>query len=227
MWWRRKKPGAIDFLLQVLLTTLVPIVLMMTSVQMVLSHYWLNYEYSRDSYPHDEYGFSDETRLRLSMRVLDFIKGREGVASLAQDVGNTKAGLTEPEIQHLEDVRNRVSTFRLIYQLVLIGIVFSGWMLFSKSETRVLLWEGLVGGGLITLSVTTMLVLSITIAWDMLFESFHAILFAPDTWQFAAESTLIRLYPTRFWVDTTSVLLLITAAFAITLSMWPMFRHRS
>ena len=39
-----------------------------------------------------------------------------------------------------------------------------------------------------------------------MFVRFHELFFDGDTWRFAATDTLLRIYPERFWEDTSVVI---------------------
>jgi hypothetical protein len=75
---------------------------------------------------------------------------------------------------------------------------------------RALEWGGWLGVALVV-----GVAVGIALAWPAVFTGFHELLFPPGTWQFPADSGLIRLFPGQFWYDTATALAGLVALEAI------------
>ncbi len=65
------------------------------------------------------------------------------------------------------------------------------------------------------------------IGWQLWFDTFHRLFFAPGTWLFNASDALIRLVPEKFWFDTALSLAGISLAggLLVALSGWCLQRR--
>jgi integral membrane protein (TIGR01906 family) len=66
---------------------------------------------------------------------------------------------------------------------------------------RTLFWSGAVTAGLLVF-----LALFVLLSWRMFFVMFHELFFPPGTWTFDYSTSLIRLYPDRFWFDAGALI---------------------
>jgi integral membrane protein (TIGR01906 family) len=62
--------------------------------------------------------------------------------------------------------------------------------------------RGLERGGIFVLVLIGLIILSVLVAFNVIFIIFHEIFFKTGTWTFLYSDTLIRLFPERFWQDT-------------------------
>jgi len=62
--------------------------------------------------------------------------------------------------------------------------------------------KGLERGGIVTLVLLGLVVLSILTLFNYFFIIFHELFFKSGTWTFLYSDTLIRLFPERFFQDT-------------------------
>jgi integral membrane protein (TIGR01906 family) len=66
---------------------------------------------------------------------------------------------------------------------------------------RALFWSGAFTTGLLLF-----LTFFVLVSWQMFFVTFHELFFPPGTWTFDFSSSLIRLYPDRFWFDAGTLI---------------------
>ncbi len=188
--------------LRAYLTVMLPILLVLVSVRVVMSHPFLSFEYNRPDFPPDMYGFTREDRLRYAPFAVDYLLNDAGIEYLAQLQFPNGTSLYNPrELRHMEDVKvvTRAANF-----VLLIGGAFylvSVAVLLWKPRTRYELTSALFSGGLLTLGFIAAVIMGAVFAWDAFFTAFHELFFADGTWIFLYSDTLIRLFPERFWFD--------------------------
>jgi len=108
----------------------------------------------------------------------------------------------------MEDVKRILSVFfPLLYaalalsaalHLIFRDRIFSGWVLFLSSVFSLVL---VAAAGVFAL-----------VDYDLAFEMFHNLFFAPDSWRFSYRDTLLRIYPMKFWFDATLFVVVSAAA---------------
>jgi hypothetical protein len=88
--------------------------------------------------------------------------------------------------------------------------------------------RGLFAGSIITLALITGLGVFATLGWQQFFTEYHRIFFADGTWTFSLQDTLIRLFPTQFWVDAGIVIgaLVLLASLLTLILTWPTRKRR-
>lgn len=206
------------FILQGLLTLLTPVLLTLCNVRLVMNEAFLWIEYTRPGFPTDYYGLTTEERLRYAPYALQYLLNAEGIAFLAdlRFADNTPL-FNERELQHMEDVK-------WVVQVVFAAAVLGGVLVFGaalalwrsrQQEARLALWRGLMGGAWLTVGLLATIVLLAVTSWDVFFETFHSVFFAPGTWQFFYSDTLIRLFPEQFWFDCALVIGGLTLVYAL------------
>ena len=68
------------------------------------------------------------------------------------------------------------------------------------------MWDGLVAGALLTFAIAAFVGIFVAISPVGFLGGFHRVFFSGDSWRFAETDTLRRLFPDRFWSDTTIAL---------------------
>lgn len=182
----------------------IPILLISMNIQLLLNPFYLECEYSKDNFPEPKI-MTKEKRLILSKNVLAYIKGNTDVSTLRE------SGLfNEREISHLNDVRVLVERLTLVGNLSGLIIIFSILFLISQGEGLRNLVLNIFTGSLATLMLIVLFLILSFFNFNFLFIKFHEILFPQGNWTFYLRDTLIQLYPRKFWVDSTFVILGLT-----------------
>jgi integral membrane protein (TIGR01906 family) len=112
------------------------------------------------------------------------------------------------ELSHMMDVKRFTDVlWRVQYAagaLTLGGLI---WLLARRPTRRAgyrtLFWSGIATAGLLLF-----LALFVLLSWRMFFVLFHELFFPPGTWTFNYDTSLIRLYPDRFWFDAGTLITL-------------------
>jgi integral membrane protein (TIGR01906 family) len=106
------------------------------------------------------------------------------------------------ERAHMADVRNVFFDFGAIALLALL-ILVNLWIYAHRQAW----FRHAVRRGAIVLAVLVVVVGAVAaIAFDALFEAFHELFFPPGSFDFAASSKLIQLFPDQFWFETSLLL---------------------
>ena len=185
----------------ILITIAVPLLLLMASIRILLNPFYLDYEYNLNSFPPDEFGFSQADRLhwgKLSLQYLTNNAGPEFLADLQFEDGQPI--YNERELSHMLDVKNLV---QLMIKILIFVAAFLGisWILAWRIGWQSQFWRAVSLGGWITLGLIGLVLLGVVLDFDALFVGFHHLFFTGETWLFYVDDTLIRLFPEKLWSD--------------------------
>jgi len=184
-----------------LVTILVPLVLVLTSIRLLLSPWFLQYEYNRPSFPADPYGFSLQDRLQWGRVSLDYLLNDEDITFLSrQRFADGTPLYNDCELSHMLDVKNLVQLALKVWTAatgLLVGLGLAAWGARWALEYR----TGLSRGGWATAGLVVAILLFVVISFDWLFTAFHRVFFEGDTWLFLFSDSLIRLFPIPLWQD--------------------------
>jgi len=127
--------------------------------------------------------------------------------------------LTSEAISHLDDVYKVVSVAKVVLiVLTLLGI--GGCIFLGIKEGRRALGLTITAAAIIVLVLFALVAAWAAISFQTFFTFLHSLFFADGTWTFSAESLLIRMYPTNFWIGMGVIWLATTVLaciFALTL----------
>ncbi len=119
--------------------------------------------------------------------LLDYFKG----------VNLEESYYSEREISHLKDVRNLIWLSWVFIIILTVPVLYS----FSKDKKEHLRKQ-MILGGLYALALTILLSLTL-ISFSSSFITFHEILFTNNDWLLPASSTLIKMFPEEFFLQST------------------------
>jgi integral membrane protein (TIGR01906 family) len=197
VWWRP---------LSVAIALAVPLVGLSASIRLLATGPYLRWEYARAGFGPAP-GLSVSQREVLAVPSARFIVGGTSIETLAGLTLDGAPLYTEGEIAHLVDVKRRVC---LVTALALLGVALCVVAAVLWRSGRYRAWpRALEAGGWLGLAIVALVGASVLVAWQWFFVSFHRLLFPPGTWQFDADSGLIRLFPERFWLDTAVAVLVL------------------
>ncbi len=184
-----------------LVIILVPLVLILSSVRLLLTHQFVYVEYHMPGFPEDSYGLTQQQRLEYAPLALDYLLNDQGISFLGdQHFPNGSPLYNERELSHMADVKALTQTLLKVWLLataLLVAIAAAAWHFEWWNEFR----GWLARGGWVTVFLILVLLVFIFVSFDALFVEFHHIFFQGDSWLFLFSDTLIRLFPMRFWQD--------------------------
>lgn len=178
-----------------------PPFLVLTSVRLVMSELFLKLEYNRPGFPADRYGFTQADRLRYAPHAVRYLLDNEPISYLAELEIDGEPMFTAKELQHMEDVQRVTRSAFRVHLAVSATLAASVLALVWRPATRRALRQGLFEGGILTVLLMLAAVVIVLANWDFFFTGFHRLFFEGDSWLFSTRSTLIRLFPERFWFD--------------------------
>lgn len=194
-----------------LLALALPVLLVLLAVRIVMSPAWLFITYTRPDFPPDPYGLTVQDRLLYGLSGVDYLVMQHPIAfleslrlpahqciTLSENATDCPA-FAPDELVHMQDVE-QVTTTAFRAALVLAGAALVSALVLRRLAPAPF-YAAVRDAGMLTLGIVAALVLAAVVAWDRFFDQFHALFFAPGTWQFDYSQTLIRLYPQQFWFE--------------------------
>ena len=125
--------------------------------------------------------------------------GGEGVDVLRRArFEDGSAAFIEPEVRHMADVRAVVAGAYAAWAIAVLAGAMSAFALRHSGRAGAVRRALRTGAGL-TLAAMLLLALAMAVSFGAVFEAFHGVFFAGDSWRFASDSTLLKLYPLSFW----------------------------
>ncbi len=197
----------------------VPFLIVITSIRLLLSYEFLQFEYERPGFPADPYGFTTDDRLEYGMVAIAFLFNDASADELAmrrlprEKCWPPGADADCPlfsmrEIRHLADTQELLNGgFALAVLSLILAVtgLLLAYFLPLATQYRAALWrihrDGLRRGAIITLALVLVLATLAAAAWDRAFDAFHRLFFTAGTWRFPYSDSLIRLYPEQLFVD--------------------------
>ncbi len=185
---------------KVLLLIIFFLVILLSGIRFCLTPIFIEVEYRIPGFPPDLYGFSTDDRLHYAKISLDYLLGKVTDAEYeALTFPNGDPLFNQRELSHMRDVRDltliTLRVWRIGLGLLTLGIILAYWLKWDN--------EFLQAGRLAGMSVMAfiaVILLAVVVSFNQLFTAFHRIFFEGDTWLFYMNDTLIRLFPTPFWV---------------------------
>ncbi|HEY3184428.1 MAG TPA: DUF1461 domain-containing protein [Gaiellaceae bacterium] len=152
----------------------------------------------RAAYPHLEREelLSESRRTELALLGLHAVDPvrREHVSILrAARLPDGSRAFRVEEVRHMRDVRSWLRRLHLLQVLVAGALGALAW------RARLVLACALRAGAVATGFVAVAALTAMAFDFDVVLLAFHKLLFAGDSWHFADEDTLIRVYPEQFW----------------------------
>jgi len=195
----------------------VPLVVLAFNVRLLASDGYLRLAFARPGLT-EAPGFSAEERWAAASVSTRFVVSTAGSRTLAELRHRDQPLYTPEEIAHLVDVQRLV--------LLITGLGLAGALLLAvavlsrlRGADRARLGLALRRGGWLCVALVMVPGLGVLLAWPLAFTRFHEVLFAPGTWQFPPDSSLIRLFPERFWFDAAVLLLGLIVAQGLALAL--------
>lgn len=204
----RRRLGAVGALTRVLVALAVPLSLLVVSIRLVATPLFLWIEYHRPGFPEDPYGFQAEDRMILGSHGMDFILNWAPGPFLGEvRTADGRSWFTPEEVSHMTDVKwvMQIGLWAGVV-LVLAALVLG---LLRRRDRDGLLTSVAVGGWLTVIASAVLAVVAV-LGWQQFFAGFHSLFFSDGTWTFSSADTLIRLYPTQFWMDAAGTIAVIT-----------------
>lgn len=163
---------------------------------------------------HKRLNISKEIRLsfeevrQVDVKLINFIYSNKAFPLITRNSERGKQAplFTKREISHLYDVRSLLKKLFLIqkYTFALLLILF---VLVKRKSVFHELSKTFFYTGMLIAAVIIFLSIFVLITFDIFFTAFHTIFFKSGTWVFTSEEMLPQLFPEKFWLQATLILL--------------------
>lgn len=188
-----------------------PVVLAGNSLLLLLVPWLADLQYALPGFPDDPLGLDPSQRLALAH---DGIRSVWPTGPGTELLTRARLPWGEPafdpdEIAHMDDVRAVVRGALVLWLAALIVFAASCGALYSRLGLASV-QEVFRRGAAATVVAVAVVGIFALVSFDTFFRGFHDLLFEPGSWEFPSGSTLISLYPTRFWVTATALLVILT-----------------
>lgn len=193
------------------LILIVPLIVVLGSVQLLTTDQYLSFEYSKSSFPPDAYGFTPEQRFSLASTDVHYVSAHLPEDALARQKLEGRPVYNPREVGHMEDVRAVFQAVLRVWHLSLVLFVLLAALLWQRAGLEDIA-SAVRWGGLLTTGIITGIAALALFAWQTWFDLFHRFFFAPGSWLFSYTDTLIRLFPVEFWFDAVMTIALISLA---------------
>jgi integral membrane protein (TIGR01906 family) len=181
------------------LTTMIAIVAV--AILVFLNPVWVGFEQDRTG-AEALTGFDSATVHTVTNSILHDLTF--GPPAFAVTVGGQPV-LGERERAHMVDVRNVFFDFGAVALLALL-ILVNLWI-YARRQAW---FRRAVRRGAMVLAVLVVVLGAVAaIAFDAAFEAFHQLFFPAGSFDFAASSKLIQLFPDQFWFETSLLLVVV------------------
>jgi integral membrane protein (TIGR01906 family) len=195
-----------------LIVLAMPFFLVLTVARVLISDWYPTFEYAKPDFPPDPYGFTQAERLDLSLVSIHYLQRPESpevaIEMLkAQRLPGTDRSLFDPyELSHMMDVKRLTDVLWKVHLVAGVVVIAGLILLLVRRETRTAGYSALLYGGELTALLLVGLALFVLLSWREFFITFHDVFFPPGTWTFDWSSSLIRLFPDKFWSDAGTIL---------------------
>jgi integral membrane protein (TIGR01906 family) len=191
----------ISTIAKLLLIIAVPIFIIITSIRILTTPLYPQFEYNTPGFPPDPYGFTKADRLKYADISIDYLLNNSDITFFNQyTLADGSPMYNERELSHMQDVKTLIQNAFLAWGILGIALVLAGVISWQTKQLRPY-FTALSTGGWTTLVIIGLILVGVVISFNGLFTDFHRIFFTGDTWLFYYSDTLIRLFPMQFWQD--------------------------
>jgi integral membrane protein (TIGR01906 family) len=144
-----------------------------------------------------ESGLTQSRVLFIAEQVREFVADGD-VSSLPATVDG-RPGFDEAAVSHLRDVRKVLDGARTFTGVLAALVVV--WLGIEIARRRfAVISSAMIAGAAWCLVIVVLGGVAGTMNFEALFTWFHGLFFSAGTWQFAADSLLIEVFPEGFWI---------------------------
>lgn len=211
-------PRQLTQTIKLIVILFIPILVIGGVVNVLATDQFIAYEYGKPGFPPDTFGFTPQLRFMLASTNIHYVRAHLPSDELAKQTLNGTSVFNAREVSHMADVQVVFQTAMRVWQAILILVVLTGSILFYQGEGE-LLASAVRSGGLLTVVIVVAIATLGIFAWQFWFEIFHSFFFKPGSWLFSYSDALIRLFPEKFWFDSTLTISVLSFAGGL-LAIW-------
>jgi integral membrane protein (TIGR01906 family) len=186
--------------IRIALIVLFPFLVLLGWVRIMLFPVFVQVEYRRPGFPPDSYGFTAKERIHWAEVSAQYLLSSAGPEYFSQYTLPDGSPLySEREVKHMADVHDLLQKGMLLLEIIAVGFLLGCVFLFWKDRTA--LWKTIATAGKAAFLLLLAVLITVALAWNWAFVTFHEVFFSGGTWMFPYSDTLIRLFPETFWQD--------------------------
>ncbi len=178
----------------------IPFFLLLSNLYLLFSPSFIDYEYSKGSWPLPP-RYDDHERREVAEAVLYYLRSKEEISYLGELADEGGPLFNERELIHLVDVKVLARRALLLHGVLGLLIVGAVVILLFYPKGRRVLPGSLLQGSLLTFLLFGLVGVFAAAGFDTFFVGFHRTFFEGDSWLFSPYDTLIQLFPLPFWFD--------------------------
>lgn len=210
------------------ITVATPLILFGNAGILLLTPFTGDLMYALPGFPDDPLGLTGEGRERLAAdgiaSVRPFGPGEEVLRDARLPDGDP--AFTDFEISHMNDVRTLLAV-GLGAWLTAFLIAGASLAALSRRGGEAVAGVALRRGAILTFAILAVSGLAMLVAYEAIFDGFHALFFPDGTWSFADRYTLRRIYPDAFWSIASALIVLLSVLQAGALLLLSARRRRA
>jgi integral membrane protein (TIGR01906 family) len=216
----------VGWVLVMFVSLAIVVAIIVNAFRLVATETFVRYEYGHAELPVDS-GLSLSGRRALALTGLSAIKPHTAGVRLLEEatLPDGSPAFDGRELSHMADVRTLFGRVLWLQVVLAIGLGAAALGL-SRTEYRSVVPRGLLLAALGTLAVALVAIPVILLGFDGFFAAFHGVFFEGDSWRFVRGDTLLRIYPKRFWIDTSRAIAAIVILQALVLVPLAMLWNR-
>ena len=195
----------------------IPFFLIMTSVRVMISPWFAQFEYNRSIFPSDSYGFTKNERLEYARLSIVYLLNDSDPTFLSDiKMADGKPLYNERELSHMVDVKVLVQRMLIAWYVIFVLIILTAVLAVITHQLGQY-FTSLAAAGYFTIGLIGLILAGVVLGFNSLFTGFHLLFFKGDSWLFNYSDSLIRLFPMQFWQDAFIGMGLITLILAVAL----------
>lgn len=146
----------------------------------------------------------------------------DNVLGYVRGSARLNVSMTPAEKSHLADVRSLIYSIRMLLSVASLVALASFGVL---AQSRAWLAKAVIVGSALSTGICVLFVL-LEAFFQQTFEVFHLIFFAPRSYLFPFDSTLIRLFPESYFLRAFAAIIVTCASFSFLLLSAALFCRR-
>ena len=194
-----------------MITVATPLILFGNAGILLLTPWTGDIMYALPGFPDDPLGLAGEDRRRLAADGIASVWPVGPGSGVLRDarLPDGEPAFTEFEISHMRDVRTLLAGGLILWFSAFLAAGISLAFLLRRAAGA-LAGSALRRGAFLTFAVLAVSGVAMLVAYEAVFDGFHALFFPDGTWSFADRYTLRRIYPDAFWSIASALIVLLS-----------------
>ena len=146
---------------------------------------------------------------KLVLASADLTENQQSVIDYLQNDKETNLEYSQDELSHLQDVKEVMKFVNYFFYLLLLIITL---IITYNRRNKEQLAKLFKYGGIATISLISIILISSTILFNQVFSLFHTLFFPQGNWTFPSSSLLIQTFTLEFFIGISRNIFLVALA---------------